>query len=85
MLMSADRLDATDLVITQEMLASLLGVRRESVTQTLGLLQKDGLIGLRRGHVILVDRPKLEQRVCECYAAVKAEYERLLPTGRSAK
>lgn len=80
LLMSMDRLHADDLVITQEMLSKLLGVRRESVTQTLGQLQKDGLIALTRGHITVVDRPKVEQRVCECYAVVTKVYERLLPT-----
>jgi CRP-like cAMP-binding protein len=80
LLMSIDRLHNDDLLITQEMLSKLLGVRRESVTQTLGQLQKDGLVALKRAHITVVDRPKLEQRVCECYGVVKGEYERLLPT-----
>lgn len=83
LLMSADRLHDKELVVTQEMIASLLGVRRESVTQALGLLQKDGLIARRRGHVTITDRPGLEQRVCECYSVVKDEYARLLPADRA--
>lgn len=81
LLMSADRLHDKELVVTQEMIASLLGVRRESVTQALGLLERDDLIARRRGHVTIVNRSALEQRVCECYAAVNAEYARLLPAG----
>jgi len=79
LLMSMDRLHGNELVITQQMIGRLLGVRRESVTQTVGQLQKDGLIERGRGRITVVDRPKLEQRACECYAAVKAEYKRLLP------
>ena len=85
LLMSADRLHANELVITQEMIANLLGVRRESVTQAVGELQNEGLIARTRGHITLVDRPKLEKRVCECYGVVKDEYERLLPHPRSAR
>jgi len=85
LLMSMDRLHDNELVITQQMIGKLLGVRRESVTQTVGQLQKDGLIVRTRGHITVVDRPKLEQRVCECYAVVKDEYERLLPPSRSSK
>jgi len=82
LLMSADRLHDKELVVTQELIASLLGVRRESVTQTLGLLEKDGLVARRRGHVTILDRSGLEKRSCECYAVVKDEYARLLPGGR---
>jgi len=85
LLMSMDRLHDNELVITQQMIGKLLGVRRESVTQTVGQLQKDGLIVSARGHITVVDRPKLEQRVCECYAVVKDEYERLLPHSRGSK
>jgi CRP-like cAMP-binding protein len=81
LLMSADRLHGNELVVTQEMIANLLGVRRPSVTLGLGLLQTDGLIATSRGHITVVDRPGLEKRVCECYAVVKEEYERLLPDG----
>jgi CRP-like cAMP-binding protein len=79
LLMSADRLHQNDMVITQELIATLLGVRRESITQTTGKLKKDGLITNARGRMTIVDRPKLEVRVCECYSSVKAEYDRLLP------
>jgi CRP-like cAMP-binding protein len=79
LLMSADRLHADKLVITQELIAHLLGVRRESVTTTAGLLQKEGLITYARGVIRIIDRPGLEKRVCECYLTVRDEYERLLP------
>jgi len=79
LLMSIDRLHKNNLVITQELIASLLGVRRESITHTAGKLQKDGLIDYARGRITVLDRPKLEERACECYATVKLEYERLLP------
>lgn len=85
LLMSADRLHDNELMVTQEMIANLLGVRRPSVTLGLGQLQADGLISTSRGQVTLVDRPGLEKRVCECYAVVKAEYERLLPDGHHSK
>lgn len=83
LLMSLDRSDADVLRITQEAIGLLLGVRRESVTQIVGQFQKDGLIELSRGRIKLLDRSKLEKRVCECYAAVFDEYERLLPGGRA--
>jgi DNA-binding GntR family transcriptional regulator len=68
------------MLITQELIARLLGVRRESVTEAAGKLQKDGLITYSRGRITVLDRSKLEKRVCECYAAVTSEYERLLPS-----
>jgi len=79
LLMSMDRLLGVDLVMTQELIASMLGVRREGVTEAAGRLQTDGLIQYNRGHIKVVDRPGLEARVCECYAVVKKEYDRLLP------
>lgn len=79
LLMSLDRLHKNNLVITQELIASLLGVRRESITQAAGKLQKDGLIDYARGRITVIDRAKLEGRACECYSSVKLEYERLLP------
>jgi CRP-like cAMP-binding protein len=79
MLMSIDRLKADELLITQEAVGRLLGVRRESVTQTVSQLQKDNLIERSRGRIKILDRVKLEKRACECYAAVRDEYERLLP------
>ena len=78
-LMTMDRLNSNEIVITQEMIGKLLGVRRESVTQIAGLLQKNGIITRHRGRIYVVDRPQLEERSCECYAVVKAEYARLLP------
>lgn len=85
LLMSMDRLHSDEVVITQKTIGALLGVRRESVTQAVGQLQKDGLIVRTRGRITVLDRPKLEQRVCECYAVVRDEYERLLPHGRISK
>lgn len=79
LLMTRDRSTSDELTITQEAIGRLLGVRRESVTQVLGLLQKDHLIERTRGRITLLDRNKLEKRVCECYAVVQDEYERLLP------
>jgi len=80
LLMSFDRLQSDKMAITQEQISHLLGIRRESVTQTAGRLQKDGLIGTARGRITVLDRPGLEARVCECYAAVTSECDRLLPT-----
>ncbi len=79
LLLSLDRLRSKDLVMTQELIANMLGVRREGVTEAAGHLQKDGLIHYRRGHITVVDRLGLERRTCECYAVVKNEYDRLLP------
>ena len=79
LLLSLDRLDSNDLVMTQELIANMLGVRRESVTEAAGHLQEAGLIRYKRGHITVVDRKLVEQRVCECYAVVKREYDRLLP------
>jgi CRP-like cAMP-binding protein len=79
MLMSADRLHSEDIVMTQELLSTLLGVRRESITGAAGKLQKEGLIALSRGLIHVIDREKLESRVCECYQTVADEYKRLLP------
>jgi len=79
LLLSLDRLSGPDLVMTQELIANMLGVRREGVTEAAGSLQKSGLISYTRGHIRVVDRPRLEQRTCECYSVVKKEYDRLLP------
>ena len=79
LLTSFDRLHDTKMLITQEQMSHLLGVRRETVTTTTGKLQNEGLITKGRGTISVLDRPKLEERVCECYAAVKEECERLLP------
>jgi CRP-like cAMP-binding protein len=79
LLLSLDRLPANELVMTQELIANMLGVRREGVTEAAGNLQTDGLIEYRRGHITVLDRPGLEARACECYAVVKKEFDRLLP------
>ncbi|MDP3534008.1 MAG: Crp/Fnr family transcriptional regulator [Halomonas sp.] len=78
LLLSLDRLPGDKLVMTQELIANMLGVRREGVTESAGKLQKAGLISYSRGHITVLDRPGLEARVCECYGVVKNEYERLL-------
>lgn len=80
LLMSMDRLQGDELIMTQELIANMLGVRREGVTEAARGLQRAGLISYARGHIKILDRPILERRVCECYAVVKAEYARLLPT-----
>jgi CRP-like cAMP-binding protein len=79
LLLSLDRLPGNELVMTQELIANMLGVRREGVTEAAGNLQADGLIRYSRGRITVLDRRKLEARVCECYAVVKKEYDRLLP------
>ena len=79
LLLSLDRLKSNELVMTQEMIADMLGVRREGVSEAAGRLEKAGVIRYRRGHITVLDRPLLEQRTCECYAVVKQEYDRLLP------
>lgn len=79
--MSLDRLNSNQLSMTQELIANMLGVRREGVTESAGRLQKLGLIEYSRGHIKVLDRPGLEAHACECYAVVKNEFERLLPSG----
>jgi CRP-like cAMP-binding protein len=79
LLLSLDRLQGDELVMTQELIANMLGVRREGVTEGALKLQKAGLIKYARGHITILDRMGLEQRTCECYAVVKREYDRLLP------
>ena len=79
LLLSMDRLPSNELTMTQELIANMLGVRREGVTEAAGKLQADGLINYSRGHITVLDRPRLEKRVCECYAVVKKEMDRLLP------
>ena len=79
LLLSLDRLPGNELVMTQELIANMLGVRREGVTEAAVKLQKVGLIRYARGHITVLDRPGLEKRTCECYAVVKKEYDRLLP------
>jgi CRP-like cAMP-binding protein len=79
LLLSLDRLEGNQLVMTQELIANMLGVRREGVTEGALKLQHAGLIQYARGHITVLDRAALEKRSCECYAVVKREYERLLP------
>ena len=85
LLLSLDRLPGNQLNMTQELIANMLGVRREAVTEAAGKLQAAGLIEYSRGHITVTDRPGLEARACECYATVKAEYDRIfLMTARTA-
>lgn len=79
LLLSIDRLPSNELAMTQELIANMLGVRREGVTEAAGKLQKDGLVRYKRGHITVLDRAGLEARTCECYSVVKKEYDRLLP------
>jgi CRP-like cAMP-binding protein len=79
LLLSMDRLTGSHLLMTQELIANMLGVRREGVTEAAGRLQKAGLISYTRGKIEVIDRVGLEERTCECYAVVKKEYDRLLP------
>jgi CRP-like cAMP-binding protein len=79
LLLSLDRLSSNQLVMTQELIANMLGVRREGVTEAAGNLHRAGLIDYRRGRITVLDRAQLERRTCECYAVVKKEYDRLLP------
>jgi CRP-like cAMP-binding protein len=83
LLLSLDRLPSNELTMTQELIANMLGVRREGVTEAAGRLQAAGLIKYSRGHIEVLDRPMLEARVCECYGVVKKEYDRLLNHGYS--
>lgn len=78
LLLSLDRLPTDSLTMTQELIANMLGVRREGVTEAAGNLQRAGLIRYSRGHIEVLDRPGLEKTVCECYAVVKLEFDRLL-------
>lgn len=79
LLLSLDRLSSNELAMTQELIANMLGVRREGVTVAAGKLQDEGLIRYSRGHIHVLDRQGLEKKVCECYAVVQKEYLRLLP------
>jgi CRP-like cAMP-binding protein len=79
LLLSLDRLQGDELVMTQELIANMLGVRREGVSEAALKLQSAGLIKYARGHIKILDRAGLKNRTCECYAVVKKEYERLLP------
>jgi CRP-like cAMP-binding protein len=79
LLLSLDRLPSNELTMTQELIANMLGVRREGVTEAAGKLQSAGLISYNRGHITVIDRAGLEKRVCECYDVVRKEFLRLLP------
>ncbi len=79
LLLSLDRLPSNQLTMTQELIANMLGVRREGVTEAACRLQAAGLIHYSRDRITVLDHPGLEARVCECYAVVKREYDRLLP------
>lgn len=83
LLLSLDRLPSNELKMTQELIANMLGVRREGVTEAAGRLQGYGFISYRRGHITVLDRKGLEQDVCECYAVVKKEFARLLSDVRN--
>jgi CRP-like cAMP-binding protein len=78
LLLSLDRLPTNELTMTQELIANMLGVRREGVTEAAGKLRDAGIIDYSRGHIRVRDRGKLEQHVCECYAVVKKEFDRLM-------
>jgi len=78
LLLTLDRMQSNELVMTQELIANMLGVRREGITEAAGNLQRAGIISYRRGHIAVLDRSGLESRVCECYAVVKTELHRLL-------
>ena len=78
LLLSLDRLPSNQLQMTQELIANMLGVRRQGVTESAGKLERLGLISYSRGLITVLDRPGIEQRVCECYEVVKRETERLL-------
>jgi CRP-like cAMP-binding protein len=79
LLLSLDRLPGNDVPMTHELISSMLGVRRESITDAAGKLQRAGLIHYSRGHIAVLDRQQLEAQACECYAVVKREYDRLFP------
>ena len=85
LLLSMDRLPTNVLTMTQDLIANMLGVRREGVTAAAGKLQEAGLIHYSRGRIKIMDRPGLERLVCECYAVVKTEFDRLLPDAVSGK
>jgi Mn-dependent DtxR family transcriptional regulator len=84
LLLSLDRLQGTELVMTQERIANMLGVRREGVTEAAQKLQSLGVIDYKRGHIQVLDRAGLGKCTCECYAVVKTEYDRLLPDALAA-
>lgn len=78
LLLINDKSLSSDLLLTQESIAHMMGVRREGVTEAAGKLRDNGLIDYRRGHITVIDRPGLEKQCCECYAVVKNEFKRLL-------
>lgn len=85
LLIEVDRVDSNDLSVTQQLIADMLGVRREGVTEAAGKLHDEGLIHHSRGHIKVLDRKGLEARACECYGLVKREFDRLLPRLRQAE
>lgn len=85
LLLTLDRLPTNELTMTQELIASMLGVRRESITETAVILQRQGLISYRRGHITVIDRAGLESQACECYDVVKKEFHRLLHEAAATK
>jgi len=85
LLLTLDRLPTNELTITQELIASMLGVRREGITESAGNLQREGLISYRRGHITVLDRSGLESHTCECYDVVKNEFHRLLSDVETGK
>ena len=85
LLLTIDRLPSNELVMTQELVASMLGVRREGVTEAAGKLQNAGIISYRRGHITVLDRSGLETHACECYKVVKIEFDRLLSDVRNPR
>ena len=85
LLMSLDRLPSNELAITQELIANMLGVRREGITEAAGHLQDTGLIHYKRGHITILDPPGLEEQACECYRVVRQEFDRLLPYRQQQK
>ena len=84
LLLTLDRLPSNELTMTQELIASMLGVRREGITETAGNLQRSGLISYRRGHITVINRAGLETHTCECYSVVKKEFHRLLSDAGTA-
>ena len=84
LLLSLDRLRGSELRMTQELIANMLGVRREGVTEAALKLQQAGVMRYARGRILVLDRPALELRSCECYAVVKKEYDRLLPVRQAS-
>ncbi|PLZ03567.1 Crp/Fnr family transcriptional regulator [Burkholderia sp. WAC0059] len=85
LLLESDRVASSDLIVTQQLIADMLGVRREGVTEAAGKLHHEGLICHSRGHIRIVDRDGLEARACECYRLVRREFDRLLPRLRQAE